>query len=201
MHMLTDRVEVRPDDWVLAIGAASGVGSAAIQIAKQKGARVITTGSTEEKRQFGLGLGADYAVDSTDENWPKEIRSLTEKRGVNLVVEHVGADVLEKVFHCLARGGTVVTCGATAGRNVSFEVWPFFVKQHRLIGSYGRNHSAVTATLQWAAEGRLRGLPAARARALGGGLRRGTGERSWGARDARERLRVRRELLQNRLQP
>ncbi|MGB0582993.1 MAG: zinc-binding dehydrogenase [Limisphaerales bacterium] len=158
MHMLTDRVQVQPDDWVLAMGASSGVGSAAIQIAKQLGARVITTGSTEEKRQFGLGLGADHAVDSTDENWPKEVRNLTEKRGVNFVVEHVGADVLEKVFHCLARGGTVVTCGATAGRNVSFEVWPFFVKQHRLIGSYGRNHSAVTATLQWAAEGRLRPL-------------------------------------------
>lgn len=156
MHMLTDRAEVREGDWVLVIGASSGVGSAAIQIASQLGARVITTGSTEEKRRFGVQLGAEHAVDPTQDDWPEEVRRITDKRGVNLVVEHVGADVLEKVFRCLARGGTVVTCGATAGRKVSFEVWPFFVRQHRLIGSYGRNHADVNATLQWAAEGRLR---------------------------------------------
>jgi len=156
MHMLTDRAEVREGDWVLVIGASSGVGSAAIQIASQLGARVITTGSTEEKRRFGVQLGAEHAVDPTQEDWPREVRRITDKRGVNLVIEHVGAGVLEKVFGCLARGGTVVSCGATAGRNISLEVWPFFVKQHRLIGSYGRNHADVTATLQWAAEGRLR---------------------------------------------
>lgn len=156
IHMLTDRAEVREGDWVLVIGASSGVGSAAIQIASQLGARVITTGSTDEKRRFGVQLGAEHAVDHTKDDWPDEVRCITDKRGVNLVVEHVGADVLEKVFRCLARGGTVVTCGATAGRSVSFEVWPFFVRQHRLIGSYGRNHADVNATLQWAAEGRLR---------------------------------------------
>ncbi len=156
MHMLTDRAEVRPGDWALVVGAASGVGSAAIQIASQLGARVITTGSTEAKRRFGVQLGAEHAVDSSRVDWPAEVRKLTDRRGVDLVVEHVGGEVLEKVFQCLARGATVVTCGATAGRNISLEVWPFFVRQHRLIGSYGRNHADVTATLQWAAEGRLR---------------------------------------------
>ena len=60
-------------------------------------------------------------------------------RSVDLVVEHIGGVVLQSVFHCLARGGTVVTCGATGGREVPMQLWPFFVKQHRLIGSYGRN--------------------------------------------------------------
>jgi NADPH:quinone reductase-like Zn-dependent oxidoreductase len=156
MHMLTDRAQVRPGQWVLAIGGASGVGSAAIQIAKGLGARVISTGSSDEKRRFALALGADFVVDSNDPGWPAEVRRLTGKRGVDLVVEHVGGDVLVKVFDCLARGGTVVTCGATAGREVPLKLWPFFVKQQRLVGSYGRNRADMQATLEWAAQGRLR---------------------------------------------
>lgn len=156
MHMLTDRSCVRPNDWVLAIAASSGVGSSAIQIAKQLGARVITTGSTEEKRKFGLELGALHAVDISIDSWPGEVRRLTGKRGVDLVVEHVGGKVLEQCFGCLARGGTIVTCGATAGKDVSLNLWPFFVKQQRLIGSYGRNRSDIRATLEWVAAGKLK---------------------------------------------
>ena len=156
MHMLTDRTEVRPGDWVLAMAAASGVGSAAIQIAKQLGARVISTGSTPAKRDLALRLGAEFAVDSTAPDWPAEVRKLTNKRGVDVVVEHVGGEVLPKCFECLARGGTVVTCGATAGREVSFNLWPFFVKEQRLIGSYGRKRKDLEATLEWAASGKLR---------------------------------------------
>lgn len=156
MHMLTNRAQVRPGDWVLAIGASSGVGSAAIQIARGLGARVITTGSTEAKRELGKRLGADFVVDSTNPSWPVEVRHITEKRGVDLVVEHVGGDVLQKVFECLARGGTVVTCGATAGRDVTMNLWPFFVKQQRLVGSYGRNRADIKATLEWAAAGKLK---------------------------------------------
>lgn len=156
MHMLTDRTQVRAGDWVLAIGASSGVGSAAIQIAKHLGARVISTGSTAAKRELAQKLGADFAVDSTQPEWHLEVRKLTNKRGVDLVVEHVGGDVLPKCFECLARGGTIVTCGATAGRNITFNLWPFFVKQQRLIGSYGRNRKDMQATLEWAAAGKLK---------------------------------------------
>jgi len=156
MHMLTNRAQVRAGDWVLAIGASSGVGSSAIQIAKELGARVITTGSTEEKRRFGLELGALHAVDPANEAWPGEVRRLTGKRGVDVVVEHVGGKILEQSFNCLARGGTIVTCGATAGRDMSLNLWPFFVKQQRLVGSYGRNRSDIRATLEWAALGKLK---------------------------------------------
>ena len=156
MHMLTNRAHVNPGDWVLAIGGASGVGSAAIQIAKQLGARVISTGSSDAKRNLAKNLGAEFVVDSNDPKWPAEIRKITDKHGVDVVVEHVGGDVLGKCFDCLARGGTIVTCGATAGRDVPLNLWPFFVKQHRLIGSYGRNRADLDATLQWAAAGKLK---------------------------------------------
>jgi len=155
MHMLTDRVEVKPGDWVLVIGASSGVGSAAIQIAKQLEAHVIATGSTQAKRDLAHRLGAKYVIDSTHPNWSAEVRKITHKRGVDVVIEHVGGEVLLQAFQSLARGGAVVTCGATAGREVPVQLWPFFVRQHRLIGSYGRNHADMTATLEWAAQGRL----------------------------------------------
>lgn len=158
MHMLTDRVSLRPGDTVLVLGASSGVGSAAIQIAKALGARVLTTGSTEEKRALGLRLGADHAVDSTQKDWPFVIRQLTDKRGVDVVIEHIGGDVLEQAFSCLARGGAIVTCGATAGRSAEFNLWSFFVKQQRLIGSYARNRQDLERTLAWAAEGRIQAV-------------------------------------------
>jgi NADPH:quinone reductase-like Zn-dependent oxidoreductase len=156
MHMLTNRTQVRPGEWVLVIGGASGVGSAAIQIAKQLGARVISTGSNEAKRALALRLGADHALDSADAEWPGEVRQITGKRGIDLAVEHVGGKVIEHIFGCLARGGTIVTCGATAGREIQLNLWPFFVKQQRLIGSYGRNRADLDATLGWAAAGKLK---------------------------------------------
>jgi NADPH:quinone reductase-like Zn-dependent oxidoreductase len=156
MHMLTNRTQVRPGDWVLAIGGTSGVGSAAIQIARALGARVISTGSTEAKRNLAQQLGAEFTVNHSLPDWPAEVRRLTGKRGVDLVVEHVGGEVLARAFECLARGGTIVTCGATAGRELALQLWPFFVKQHRLIGSYGRNRADIAATLDWAAVDRLK---------------------------------------------
>jgi NADPH:quinone reductase-like Zn-dependent oxidoreductase len=156
MHMLTNRTEVRPGDWVLVMAGASGVGTYAIQIAKQLEAQVISTGSTEAKRNFAKSLGADHVVDSSAPDWPAQVRDLTKKRGVDLVIEHVGGEVFEKCFQCLARGGAIVTCGATAGRNVQINLWPLFVKQQSVIGSYGRNRADIEKTLEWAAGGRIR---------------------------------------------
>jgi NADPH:quinone reductase-like Zn-dependent oxidoreductase len=156
MHMLTKRTHVRPGDWALVIAAASGVGSAAIQIAKGQGARVIATGSSPAKRDLGTRLGADAVVDLSQSDWSAQVRKITEKRGVDVVVEHVGGKVLEQAFNCLARGGTIVTCGATAGREVTLNLWPLFVKQQRLIGSYGRDSADLKATLDWAAAGKLK---------------------------------------------
>ena len=156
VHMLTNRTTVAPAMTVLVIAAASGVGSAAIQIARHLGARVITTGSTATKRQLGLALGAEAAVDSSEPGWSKEVRRLTGKRGVDLIVEHVGGDVLPECFHCLARGGTIVTCGATAGKTVPLDLWPLFVKEQKLVGSYGRTRADMELTLKLASAGHLR---------------------------------------------
>ena len=156
VHMLTNRTQVRRDDWVLVMGGASGVGSAAIQIAAGLGARVVTTGSTEQKRRLGESLGAEKSVDSSAADWPTQIRRITGRRGVDLVVEHVGGDVLSQCFSCLARGGTIVTCGATAGRKVEIDLWPLFVKQQRLIGSYGRTRADIETTLKMVASGQLK---------------------------------------------
>ena len=109
--MLTHQASVRENDWVLVVGGNSGVGSAAIQIAKQLGATVISTGSSEEKREFATKLGSDHTVDSNDPFWATKVRNITGKRGVDLVIEHVGGNVLLGCFSCLARGGTIVTCG------------------------------------------------------------------------------------------
>jgi 2-desacetyl-2-hydroxyethyl bacteriochlorophyllide A dehydrogenase len=156
MHMLTNRAEIRSADWVLVMGGASGVGTAAIQISKQLGANVIATASTLEKRNVAMQVGADHVIDSTAEDWPNEVRQITDRRGVDIVVEHIGGRMLQQAFACLARGGTVVTCGATAGRDIQMNLWPFFVKQQRLIGSYGRNRADMVATLDWAAVGKLK---------------------------------------------
>jgi 2-desacetyl-2-hydroxyethyl bacteriochlorophyllide A dehydrogenase len=158
MHMLTDRCAVHPNDWVLVVGGASGVGSAAIQIADHLGARVISTGSSEAKRKLAKELGAEFVLDLNQPDWPAEVRRITDKRGVDVVIEHLGGEVLQRCFECLARGGAIVTCGATVGRQVQLDVWPFFVRQHRLIGSYGRNRTDLTATLEWAALGRLKAV-------------------------------------------
>lgn len=158
VHMLTSRITVQPGDWVLVMGGNSGVGSAAIQIAKSLGAHVISTGSSEAKRQFASELGADHVVDHSSKTWTREVRQITGRRGVDIVVEHIGGDILLQVLNCLARNGSVVTCGATAGKNVSLDLWPLFVKQQRIIGSYGRNRADMIRTLQWAAEGKLKAV-------------------------------------------
>ena len=147
---------MRPGDWVLVMGGASGVGSAAIQIAKALGARVISTGSTEVKRDLARRLGSEFVLDTKDPDWTSQVRKTTAKRGVDLVVEHVGGKIFEQLFSCLARGGTIVTCGATAGRDVALNLWPLFVKQQRIVGSYGRNSADLKATLEWASSGKLK---------------------------------------------
>jgi NADPH:quinone reductase-like Zn-dependent oxidoreductase len=156
MHMLTNRASVRGGDWVLVMAGASGVGSAAIQIARGLGARVISTGSSEEKREVARRLGAEFVLDLAKANWTVEVRKITDKRGVDVVVEHIGGTALQQAFNCLARDGTIVTCGATSGREVPLNLWPFFVKQQRLVGSYGRNAADFRATLDWAAQGKLK---------------------------------------------
>jgi 2-desacetyl-2-hydroxyethyl bacteriochlorophyllide A dehydrogenase len=156
VHMLTSRVQVQSGQWVLVMAGASGVGSVAIQVARYLGAYVIATGSTPAKRELATKLGAEYVVDSSKETWPSQVRQITQKHGADLVIEHVGGKTFERVFDCLARGGTILTCGATTGPEVHINLWPLFVKEQRVIGSYGRNRKDLETTLEWARQGIIR---------------------------------------------
>ena len=135
-HMLVGRAGIRPGQTVLVLGASSGVGIAAIQIAKFFHCRVITTAGDEAKLAKGRELGADYGINHYQQKISEEIRKITNKEGVDIVVEHVGAATWEESVKSLKSGGTLVTCGATTGPNVALDLRHLFARQLTLLGSY-----------------------------------------------------------------
>lgn len=132
---LVRRAEVRPGETVLILGGASGVGSAGIQIAKDRGARVIATAGSEPKRRLARELGADEVVDHGRADWGKEVKRLTDGRGVDVVFEHVGPATWKTSMACLARGGRLVTCGGTTGPTVEVSLPHLFMKNLSVLGS------------------------------------------------------------------
>jgi NADPH:quinone reductase-like Zn-dependent oxidoreductase len=135
-HMLVTLAEVRPGQTVLVLGASSGVGIAAIQIAKLFHCRVITTAGDETKLEKARALGADYGINHYKQKISEEVRRITNKEGVDIVVEHVGAATWDESVRSLKNGGTLVTCGATTGPNVAVNLQHLFARQLRLLGSY-----------------------------------------------------------------
>ena len=135
-HMLVGRAGIRLGQTVLVLGASSGVGIAAIQIAKLFQARVITTAGDEKKLEKARALGADYGINHYQQKISQEVRKITNKEGVDIVVEHVGAATWDESMKSLKAGGTIVTCGATAGPNVAFDLRFLFSRQLNLLGSY-----------------------------------------------------------------
>src|ERR1700692_3484857 len=116
-HMLVGLATVRPGQTVLVLGASSGVGIAAIQIAKLFQCRVITTAGDEAKLEKGRALGADYGIDHYKQKISEEVRKITNKEGVDIVIEHVGAATWDESVRSLKSGGTLVTCCATTEPN------------------------------------------------------------------------------------
>jgi NADPH:quinone reductase-like Zn-dependent oxidoreductase len=135
-HMLVGSAGVRPGRTVLVLGASSGVGIAAIQIAKMFHCRVITTAGDESKLEKGRALGADYGINHYKQKISDEVRKITSKEGVDIVVEHVGAATWDESMKCLKAGGTLVTCGATTGPSVGIDLRHLFARQLRILGSY-----------------------------------------------------------------
>src|SRR5689334_943186 len=121
-HMLVTRARVRPGEDVLVIGAGSGVGSAAVQIARLHGARVIATASGEAKLARARALGANETIDHASEDVAARVRELTRRKGVEVVIEHVGGRVFEAGVAALARDGRLVTCGATIGAQATLDL-------------------------------------------------------------------------------
>jgi NADPH:quinone reductase-like Zn-dependent oxidoreductase len=134
--MLVGRAHIRPGQTVLVLGASSGVGIAAIQIAKLFRCRVITTAGDESKLAKGRELGADYGINHYQQKISEQVRKITNKEGADIVIEHVGAATWDESVKSLKRGGTLVTCGATTGPNVGIDLRHLFGKQLSLLGSY-----------------------------------------------------------------
>jgi NADPH:quinone reductase-like Zn-dependent oxidoreductase len=134
-HMLFARAGLRAGEWVLVTAAGSGVGGAAIALAKFAGARVIATAGSAEKRERALAAGVEHAVDYAQAGWGEEVRRLTGGRGVDLVVDHVGAAVGPEALAALANKGRLVFCGASSGPRVEVDLIDLFARQISLIGS------------------------------------------------------------------
>jgi NADPH:quinone reductase-like Zn-dependent oxidoreductase len=155
-HMLVGRAGIRLGQTVLVLGASSGVGIAAIQIAKLFHARVITTAGDEAKLEKARALGADYGINHYKQKISEEVRKITNKQGVDIVVEHVGAATWEESVQSLKPAGTLVTCGATTGPNVGIDLRFVYSRQLTLLGSYMGTMGELYEVLAHVFAGRLK---------------------------------------------
>jgi NADPH:quinone reductase-like Zn-dependent oxidoreductase len=155
-HMLLTRAQLQPAEEVLILGAGSGVGSAAIQIAKMFGCRAIATGGNDAKLAKARELGADEVIDHKTQKIKDEVRRLTGKRGVDVVFEHVGTATWDDSVASLARGGRLVTCGATTGYDAKIDLRFLFSRQLSILGSYMGTKSEFATVLKLVAAGRLK---------------------------------------------
>lgn len=135
-HMLVSLARVREGETVLVHGAGSGVGSAAIQIAKFFRARVITTAGSDEKLRKAGDLGADDLIHYGTHDFAEEVRRLTGKRGVDVVFEHIGGKVFEQSITVLAKGGRLVTCGATTEYAANVDIRYVYSRHQTIFGSW-----------------------------------------------------------------
>jgi len=135
-HMLMTRANLERGEDVLVLAAGSGVGQAAIQVARLHGARVFATAGSEPKLERARALGASEAINHYKQDIAEEIKRLTNRRGVDVVIEHVGEATWPASVRSLARGGRLVTCGATTGPNGALDLRALFARQLTIQGSY-----------------------------------------------------------------
>jgi len=155
-QMVVKKAAVRPGQTVLVQAAGSGVSSAAIQIAKMHGARVIATTSTDAKAARAKEIGADDVINYATHDFVAECKRLTNKKGVDVVIDHVGGEVLAKSIIAAAWGGVVVTCGATAGFTPAIDLRHVFFRQVRLLGSTMGSKGDLFEILRHVQSGKLR---------------------------------------------
>ncbi len=155
-HMLMARAQLRPGEDVLVLGAGSGVGSAAVQIAKLQGARVFATAGSDAKLKKAQELGADEVINHSRQDIAEEVKKHTRKRGVDVVFEHVGQATWEKSLASLAPTGRLVTCGATTGPQAGFDIRRLFYHQWSILGSFMGTREELLTVLRLVERGRLR---------------------------------------------
>lgn len=136
-HMLFDNAKLEPGETILVHAGGSGIGSAAIQLAKRMGCTVIATVGSNDKAEKARALGADHVINYREDRFEGVVRKLTAKKGVDVVFEHVGADTWAGSMLSMKRGGRLVTCGSTSGVSTQINLMQLFQQQLRLIGSFG----------------------------------------------------------------
>jgi alcohol dehydrogenase len=152
-HMLFDNAKLQPGETVLVQAGGSGIGTVAIKMAKAIGCTVIATVGDDEKAAKAKGLGADHVINYRKERFETATRKLTGKKGVDVAFEHVGAETFNGSLLCLKRGGRLVTCGATSGPTVTFNLMQLFQQQYRIIGSFGASIRNIRDSLGKMAQG------------------------------------------------
>ena len=155
-NMLKTRGNLATGETVLIHAAGSGIGSAAIQIARLSGAEVITTVGSDEKLEKARELGADHVINHSTEDFLDKVNEFTDGEGVDLVFEHIGPETWEKSMLCLKRGGRIVTCGATSGPTVSLDLRFVFAKQLSISGCYMGSRRELLKIQELIESGRLK---------------------------------------------
>ncbi len=136
-HMLFDNAKLEPGESVLVQAGGSGIGTAAIKMAKAIGCTVFTTVGDDAKAAKAKALGADHVINYRSERFEGVVRKLTGKKGVDVVFEHVGPDTFNGSLLCLKRGGRLVTCGSTSGQSTTINLFQLYTQQYRIFGSFG----------------------------------------------------------------
>ncbi len=136
-HMLFDNARLEPGESILVQAGGSGIGTAAIKMAKAIGATVFTTVGDDAKAEKAKALGADHVINYRTERFEGVVRKLTGKKGVDVAFEHVGPDTFNGSLLCLKRGGRLVTCGSTSGQSTTFNLFQLYLQQYRITGSFG----------------------------------------------------------------
>lgn len=152
-HMLFDNAKLEPGETILVQAGGSGIGSAAIQLAKRMGCTVITTVGSDNKIEKAKALGADHVINYREDRFEGVVRKLTKKKGVDVVFEHVGADTWAGSMLCLKRGGRLVTCGSTSGVSTSMNLMQLFQQQLKIFGSFGCRMENMANAMQKMAQG------------------------------------------------
>ena len=136
-HMLFDNAKLQPGESILVHAAGSGIGTVAIKMAKAMGCMVITTVGSDDKIEKAKALGADHVINYRTDRFEGRVRKITGKKGVDVVFEHVGGEGINGSLLCLKKGGRLVTCGATAGPVIQFNLMQLFQQQYKILGSFG----------------------------------------------------------------
>ena len=152
-HMLFDNAKLRPGETILVQAGGSGIGTVAIKMAKAVGCTVITTVGDDEKAAKAKALGADHVINYHTERFETLTRKLTNKKGVDVVFEHVGGEGFNGSLLVLKRGGRLVTCGSTAGPSVTLNLMQLFQQQYKIFGSFGATLQNIRDSLAKMANG------------------------------------------------